>query len=139
MGALCSDHEAVGGSRGSATSLSASDRRRGMSGGFVAWRCFEAGCLPDHPLVPPLVAAGLPDHPQPPSGAEIIDVADVRAVLPIYHGLTSYVGISGVPTAPDAARARDTRLATPCMLDGTRQALVRSHPKSSRGPAGAQD
>ena len=71
----------------------------------MAWRWFEAGCLPDHPLVHPLVAAGLSDHPQPPIGAEIIDVADVRAVLPIYHGLTSYVGISGVPTAPDAARA----------------------------------
>ena len=71
----------------------------------MAWRWFEAGCLPDHPLVPPLVAAGLPDHPQPPSGAEIIDVANVRAALPIYYGLTSSVGISGVPTAPDAARA----------------------------------
>jgi hypothetical protein len=34
-----------------------------------------------------LVAAGLPDNPQPPIGAEIIDVADFRAVLPIHHGL----------------------------------------------------
>lgn len=35
----------------------------------------------------PLVAPRRPDNSQPPIGAEIIDVADVRAIFAIHHGL----------------------------------------------------